>query len=180
MNKQKITIALTGNYTSFIQYVNGLTTDAYLYNHYQKWTAAQQLEHIVLCVQPLVQVFGMDKAAIAQTFGKTDRQSRSPDELLDLYLEKLQEGGKAPQRFVPENNVPKERSELTEALSKLVDKLKELIDGFTEAELDTLLIPHPLLGNLTLREMLYNAIYHVQHHQDQSRQHLRQMAGPAH
>ena len=50
-------------------------------------------------------------------------------------------------------------------MSILIDKLISEIDVFTENELDTLSIPHPLLGSISLREMLYNAIYHVEHHQ---------------
>lgn len=39
------------------------------------------------------------------------------------------------------------------------------VDSWTEQDLDTVLLPHPLLGKLTVREMLYFTIYHAQHHQ---------------
>jgi len=39
------------------------------------------------------------------------------------------------------------------------------LSGFSEEDLDKLILPHPLLGKLTLREMMYFTIYHVQHHQ---------------
>lgn len=42
------------------------------------------------------------------------------------------------------------------------------VDIFEEEDLETLLIPHPMLGKITLKEMLYNAAYHVQHHQNQT------------
>ena len=32
------------------------------------------------------------------------------------------------------------------------------------ADLDAVLLPHPLLGKLTVREMLFFTVYHVQHH----------------
>lgn len=31
-------------------------------------------------------------------------------------------------------------------------------------ELDKYILPHPLLGKLTIREMMYFTIYHVEHH----------------
>ncbi|NBX80802.1 MAG: DinB family protein, partial [Flavobacteriales bacterium] len=37
-------------------------------------------------------------------------------------------------------------------------------DNFTEDDLDKYVLPHPLLGKLTLREMLCFTIYHVKHH----------------
>jgi hypothetical protein len=174
MNKQAITGALTEHYSAFVGYINMLSTEDYTYRHHQKWTAAEQLAHIVLCIQPLVQVYGMDKAAIAQNFGTTDRTGHSYDELLDAYQAQLQKGGKAPERFVPDTALTHDRAELTTRLNGQIQELCATINTFEEQELDTLGIPHPLLGKLSLREMLYNAIYHVQHHQAQAQEYLKQ------
>ena len=37
-------------------------------------------------------------------------------------------------------------------------------DNILEKDLDFYVLPHPLIGKLTLREMLFFCIYHVQHH----------------
>jgi hypothetical protein len=42
--------------------------------------------------------------------------------------------------------------------------LREAVNGWTETELDTKGIQHPLLGLLSAREMLLFMIYHDQHH----------------
>lgn len=164
MTKQDITTAFTTNYTAFTHYINSLSESEYAFSYEGKWTAGQQLEHIVMCVKPLVQVFSMDKNAIAQTFGTTDKPGRDYDTLLSEYKTKLTEGGKAPSKFVPETTSVEQRQALSEKLPQLINSLNEKIETFTDAELDTLCIPHPLLGSISLREMLYNAIYHVQHH----------------
>ena len=173
MDKQAITGLLHHNYSSFVVYVNGLTAEEYVFTSHRKWTAAQQLEHIVLCVKPLVQVFSMDKTTIAQTFGQTDKAGRSYEALLSDYLVKLNDGGKAPERFVPPTTPANSKEALCESLTKLINDLCSKIETFNESELDTLLIPHPLLGPITLREMLYNAIYHVGHHQAQAEENLK-------
>lgn len=173
MNKQEIINALTQKYGSFVEYINGLTVEEYVYQNQQKWTAAQQLEHLVLCTKPLVKVFAMNKSVIEQTFGQTDRQNRSYEELVNLYFEKLKSGGKAPERFDPTATVSSSREVLCESLTKLIHELGLKIETFTDQELDQLLVPHPLLGQLTLREMLYNTIYHVQHHQAQAQENLK-------
>ena len=36
--------------------------------------------------------------------------------------------------------------------------------AWSEAELDTRAVMHPLLGSLTMREMLYFMLYHDAHH----------------
>ncbi len=173
MDKQAIIRLLHRNYSAFVVYINGLTAEEYVFSNQRKWTAAQQLEHIVLCIKPLVQVFNMDKAGIAQTFGQTDKSGRSYEALLSDYLIKLNEGGKAPERFVPPTTHANSKEALSENLTKLVNDLCSKIETFSESELDTLLIPHPLLGPITLREMLYNAIYHVRHHQAQAEENLK-------
>lgn len=164
MNKQAIIDLLTQSYSSFTGYINGLTPEEYVFRYQQKWTAGQQLEHIVMCVKPLVQVFSMDQPAIEQNFGRTDRPGRSYEVLLTQYLEKLEEGGKAPERYVPQPDLTDQRAVLTETLAKMIKELCAQIENFTEQDLDSLCVPHPLLGSLTLREMLFNAIYHVEHH----------------
>lgn len=164
MNKINIAHQLTENYTAFIRFVQSLTPEQYDHAPEGKWTAGQQLAHLVLCVKPLVQVYGMPAAMIMQTFGQTDRGSRSYDELTQTYREKLEEGGKAPSKFVPEPSPFHQREELCITLDNLIATLNREIAAFTDEELDTLQVPHPLLGNLTLREMLFNAIYHAEHH----------------
>ncbi len=48
MNKQTIIDSLTDNYNSFVKYISELKPAEYSYSFQQKWTAGQQLEHIVL------------------------------------------------------------------------------------------------------------------------------------
>jgi hypothetical protein len=176
MNKPKIIQLLKENYNSFEVYVSELTEQEYHFSFEGKWAASQQLSHIILCIEPLIQVFNMDKPAIGALFGSTERAGRSYDNLLTDYKKKLAGGGKAPGRFVPETVLNKDRTSMTSDLTKMTEELCLAVDRFSEEELDSLLIPHPLLGNLTMREMLYNAIYHVNHHHEQSLQNLQNKA----
>jgi hypothetical protein len=175
MNKTEIKDSLEKGYLIFAKYISELSKDEFSFTHQSKWSAGQQLKHIVLCVNPLVQVFGMPKAMIEQNFGTTEIPSRTYDKLLADYLEKLNQGGKAPNQYVPEIVSENEKLELLKTLPKLIDKLNIEIENFTEKDLDTLCIPHPLLGKITLREMLYNAIYHVEHHQKMTESNLKKM-----
>ena len=52
-----------------------------------------------------------------------------------------------------------------EKLRRVIEKLSKQIDHYSEQDLDKYILPHPLLGKLTMREMMYFTIYHVQHHQ---------------
>ena len=58
---------------------------------------------------------------------------------------------------------------LKENLKNELVKLCLSIEKISEEDLDYYVLPHPLLGKLTLREMLYFTIYHVKHHEKQIR-----------
>ncbi len=168
MNKEEIVNQIQIKYDEFIGYLNELSQDDFDYSFEGKWSAGKQLEHIVICVKPLVLLYGMPKSLIEQSFGKIKRPNRSYQELLNDYLQKLNEGGKAPIQFVPKEESIVDKPLLLESLKSLIRDLSSKINEFEEEDLESLLIPHPLLGNITLKEMLYNAIYHVEHHQKQT------------
>lgn len=48
--------------------------------------------------------------------------------------------------------------------TELSQQLWSAIDVWRDADLDRYLLPHPLLGKLTLREMLFFTLYHNYHH----------------
>jgi hypothetical protein len=48
-----------------------------------------------------------------------------------------------------------------------------------EAKLDAIQLPHPLLGNLTVREMLFFTLFHQSHHMDVIRRRLTAATGIA-
>ncbi|MES2678515.1 MAG: DinB family protein [Bacteroidota bacterium] len=173
MNKQAIINRLTEKYQLFTLYIDALTTEDYKFSYQNKWTAGQQVEHLILCSKPLVKVFGMEPQLIIQNFGKTERAGRNEEALSYLYTEQLKAGGKAPEHFVPGPDLHAYEDRGTATLTALIKALCSRADTFSEQDLDNLLIPHPLLGKLTLREMLYNAITHVEHHHELTEQNLK-------
>ena len=56
------------------------------------------------------------------------------------------------------------KERLIKQLNNTVDKLIDKLNQKSEEELDTIFIPHPLLGKITLRELYYFTIYHILHH----------------
>ncbi|MEO0527793.1 MAG: DinB family protein [Bacteroidota bacterium] len=164
INKREISATLFKNYNGFITYIDTLTPEEYGYAYQEKWNAGQQLAHLVLCIKALLYVFKWDKVEIEQKFGLSKKTSRTYETLKRLYRDKLKEGGKAPDRYVPGTTFYEQKTVLTATLTEMLADLCSRIDTFTEKELDSLCIPHPVLGNLSMREMLYNTMYHAEHH----------------
>lgn len=176
MNKEQIAELLTKNYSTFIKYINNLSEEDFLFSHQQKWTAGQQLNHLILCVRPIVKIFGMYPLTIEQKFGRLIRPGRTYEELAKMYVDKTKGGGISPTQFLPDHIKLDQRDMLCETLMKLIQELCLEIKDFSDHDLDSLLVPHPILGNLALREMLYNTIDHVCHHQQLAQQYLSRRA----
>jgi hypothetical protein len=164
MNKEQIAELLRNNHAKFIQQIQQLNDADLLFAPEGKWTAAQQLDHIVKSVSPVNMAIGLPKFILKWKFGVANRPSKTYEALVEKYSRKLQEGGKASGRFVPEPIGADAKERLIATLTKLVNQLAHRTEKYSEEALDKYILPHPLLGRLTLREMLYFTAYHVEHH----------------
>ena len=165
MDKQTLVNKLTENHQEFIACIDKLPAEEFNKSQNEKWTAGQQLEHIYLSVKPVGLAFRLPAFLLKLIWGKANRASRSYDELIARYHAKLANGSKATGPFIPKKvDLPKGQK-LKENLTNEVLKLCAAIEKHSEEELDQYILPHPLLGKLTLREMLYFTIYHVKHHE---------------
>jgi len=166
MTKEQLIAAITDDHQEFIGLMNGLSDEDFTAQPIpQKWSNGENLAHILQSTQPLNQALTLPKFQLKLMFGKSNRLSRSLDELVEKYRGKLAEGGKASGKYIPKQISIEERGELLSKLSKTIQKIGSKLSSFSEDELDKYILPHPLLGKLTLREMMYFTIYHVQHHQ---------------
>jgi hypothetical protein len=85
---------------------------------------------------------------------------------VNKYKLKLQQGGKASGRFIPEKiRDNKDKGVMLEAYKKSMNKLVDTIrNKWEDSKLDKYIAPHPLLGKITLRELCYFTIHHTYHH----------------
>jgi len=174
MTKPELATTLLTNHHAFQNYLAGLSAEELVSSKNNKWTAVQHLEHICLSVQPVRLAFILPKFLLRLVFGKANRPSKTYDQLIEKYKAKLQAGGRASGRFIPAASKAKKHQQLNERLTTEVNKLAHKINRFSEAELDAYILPHPLLGKLTLREMIYFTCYHVQHHHELTKQNLHE------
>jgi hypothetical protein len=173
MNRTEITTILQQNHTLFIDFIASLEEDALQKAIPGKWNAAEQMEHVYLCLRPIVLAFRLPKFMPKLLFGKANRESKTYEALVPGYQNKLQQGGKAPAVYVPKTPATlRATQKRIEQVKGLVTTLINKIDKYSESELDQMILPHPLLGKLTLREMGYFAAYHVAHHHKQAEANL--------
>jgi hypothetical protein len=164
MNKQEIAEKLRANHQIFVDFAAGLSKPEFMFAPANKWTAGQQLEHIVRGVTPVRSALTLPKFVPRLLFGKAKRDSIDYDALVKNYQAKLAAGSRASGRFVPPEIEFESRENLKNKLLETVEGLIKKVGKFSEAQLDEYVLPHPILGKLTIREMLYFTIYHVEHH----------------
>jgi len=162
MEKSEIQRRLSENHDAFAAFIKGLSEIVANNALPGKWTPVRQLDHIVKSVAPVALAFAFPKILLRLTFVKGAQSYSTYDDLVNAYKARLAAGAKAARRFVPDTS--NDRSRLLQNLEHLVQTLNKRIERFSEDELDQHQLPHPILGKITLREMLYFTIYHVEHH----------------
>jgi hypothetical protein len=166
MNRSELIKRIKDNHAAFIQFIGSLSDEQLRISKPNKWNAYQQAEHIYLCLRPIQLALRLPNWFPRLMFGKSKSGSRSYELLVSAYRSKLQAGGKAPSSYVPKRHEGSIHNLLAK-LESLVDQVCRQIEHYEESQLDTIRLPHPLLGKLTIRELLFFSIYHVGHHHQQ-------------
>jgi hypothetical protein len=165
MEKEAMIALLQQNYAQLVEQVSRLDDRALLHAPTEKWNALQQVDHLIKSVTPVNMAFGLPSFVLSWRFGVANRPSRSYDALVDRYHIKLQAGGRASAAFVPAPEIAiTEKERLLGQLDKVTGQLVRRTAKYKDFALDKYILPHPLLGMITLREMIYFTAYHASHH----------------
>lgn len=166
MQKEEILGLIDKNYTDFVNFIKTQSAEAFIFAPEDKWTSGQQCDHLIKAVRPVRLGLLLPKFIPSLLFGKSNRPSKSYDELIAKYQRKLAEGGRASAPFIPPTIKAADQQKIAKQLFSQKEKLIKALKNWEEKELDLYVMPHPLLGKLTIREMLYFTAYHATHHLD--------------
>lgn len=172
MNRTELTTKLEDNHQLFLDYIKSLTDEEFERLIPAKWTSGQQLEHMVLGLASLNQAL-QNKSFVENTFGKIDRPTWSYDEVVTNYVNGLNNGGKAPKVFSPKEVVLSQKDQLMQDYTHHLQATIQHLANYSDEELDSLVLPHPFLGNLSIQELLYLMIYHALHHLNSVQENLQ-------
>jgi hypothetical protein len=165
MTKNALQTELKLQHNNFITYINSLSNTQLEFASPNKWSAAQQVQHIYKSIRPLSIGLRLPVFIIKTIWGKSNRPSKTYQQLVEKYTDKLSLGGTASATFIPKLVHATAVQLWNKKIEKSVKRLLKNLQKFSETEIDTIVLPHPLLGKITLREMMYFTIHHVQQHQ---------------
>jgi len=134
------------------------------------WSPAQNVAHLRAGTVPIIWSLNMPRTVLTVLFGRPRAASSSFEEVRAAYRQTLAAGATAglfgPRRRRPPRNLAAAQVRSLESWQRLIPRLSTAIGTWQESELDRYRVPHPLLGKLTVREMLYFTLYHLAHHSE--------------
>lgn len=167
--KEALIKTLENTYAELEHYFESLTVDVFFKKTADKWSPSENLIHLTKSAKAFTMGLRFPKMIIGLKFGKAARNSRLYPQVREAYLNRLVEGAKSPKNFEPDEMKPDMdlQSQKDEILKKWHDTNNKLIrkmNKWEEKTLDLYLLPHPILGRVTVREMIMFTIYHYIHH----------------
>ena len=165
MSKSDLKADLLRSHQEFIRYVDDLTIDEYDFAPDGKWTAGQQTEHLIKSTNPIVHGLSLPKFVLKLKYGSANRPSKTYQELVAKYHLKLDQGGKSTNQYNPKAIPGSHRKKKSKHLMNNIEAILSKLESWSEKDLDSYVVAHPLLGKITVRELFYLTTYHAHHHQ---------------
>lgn len=135
-----------------------------------EWSPEGYLKHLIISVKAFAKALLLPRDQIEAMFGKADG-SKTFDELVADYEKLLTEGLQAenvsnitPVNYRMPEGIEDEKTYLIETWNEGNNRLYANLETWSEEDLDSYCIPHPALGMITVREMLFFTIHHNRGH----------------
>ncbi|MGD9649059.1 MAG: DinB family protein [Pirellulales bacterium] len=132
------------------------------------WSPAQNVVHLERGTLPVIWGLKLPKWLLKLLFGRARTASRSYEEVRDRYRQVLAAGGGAGPFTPRKKPLPRDpaqaQAKSLDSWQRLIPRLSAATGDWREEDLDRYRMLHPLLGRLTVREMLYFTLYHLSHH----------------
>ena len=144
------------------------------------WSPLETLEHLIKSSKAVKSALKRSGIFLRLLGGKPKRTSRRYSDLQEAYLRELVSRAHADQHSPNRIEHPGSKDEVNKMRQKAMRRWKALnkeiratLELWREKELEQYQISHPIMGKLTIREMLLLAIYHTLHHLHLIQQRIR-------
>lgn len=165
---ESIAGALRTGHEDGVRYWQSITTPEFLSPLGSGWSPADHVRHLTKSIRAVSSALRLPRLLLRLAFGRGPGHSRPHAEVRERYLARLAQGGGAG-RFAPtplRDAADPERAR-SRVMASHADAVASLVTDtlqWPDEALDRHCMPHPLLGRLTVREMLLFTVYHNAHH----------------
>ena len=166
MKKEAIAILLEEKKKILFNWLENTPEDNWEKGPENKWTVSQQILHLTNSLQLLNNALSYPRFFLKYKFGTCNREPRDYNTVAEKYQQKLIENKDRARVFNQKLKKPllKDRKRLLTRLQIQSKKLQYKLLKSSDINLDTLVIPHPLMGKMTIREIIMWTAHHTEHH----------------
>lgn len=166
MHKDEIADLLEQKYHALITWLQVQDNEKWTQGPEGKWTTSQQALHLLQSIKPLNDILSMPRFFFKYAFGKNTRDLHDYDTIIKDYQKILKKSKDYTFKSSKNMKVPKlkDKTYILNRLQVESKKLQYKTRRISDKNLDTLVLPHPLMGKMPIREILMWTAYHVEHH----------------
>ncbi len=131
-----------------------------------KWPISHHIYHLVKSNNGASYAMNLNKLILRYKFGKNNRVERSYSELRDKYLNTLQELSPVSpvQGYSAQPGREFDFDTLMSRYKESMVRCEKSLIKWNEKSMSKYVVPHPAIGKLTMRELIYFTHYHNLHH----------------
>lgn len=166
MNKKEIIDSLEKEHQKLFDWLDNQSEENWLKGPEGKWTTGQHILHLVDAAKKINKALSYPKFILKSKFGVSNRELRTYNEVTKRYQEKLAQNQERAKNYNSGMKVPtlKEKKQLLNTLQIQNKKLQHKTNKWKDVHLDTLILPHPLMGKMPIREIIMWTAHHTAHH----------------
>jgi len=165
LSKEEITVKLENTFASTVIWLNEQPDTAFNEEIIpEKWTMAGHLYHLIKSTRAVNKGLEMPRLAMRTMFGKNNREERTYQETLTKYENVLDTGVKAPPNVSAKPGRIFDKAALIQRFEDELKQLKKHLEKWDEKKLSEYVLPHPAIGKMTIRELMYFTEFHTAHH----------------
>ncbi len=178
MDKDAIADLIEAKHSELITWLENQSDDSWILGPEGKWTTGQQTLHLLQSIIPLNNALSLPKYLLRLKFGKANRPVRSYDAIAKRYHERLIDAKGTTFKGSKNMKVPKlsDKQYILNRLQTEEKKLQYKTRRISDENLDTVVLPHPLMGKMPVRELIMWTAHHVEHHLDTLKNHYSELA----
>ena len=166
--RQELLDSLSSMHALATRFWDGLPLEYFFTPFREKWSPAENVLHLNKSTRPVALALRLPMIVPRLLFGSSNEPSRSYSQILLAYHEALSKGGQAGSYAPIRREFPPDPQEVRDKImrhwNQTWQQLIRAANHWDDQSLDRLCLPHPLLGKLSIREMLYFTLYHHLHH----------------
>lgn len=171
-DKGTIIKSLTDGVDQFNELINNLNEENFEANYNNKWSGGQDLVHLIKVLGIVNIGFTLPKILLNLLYGRNKKETRGFHELQTLYKSALEGGAKSPTIYIPKPVLFKDKISLINKHVVLNQAFIKKIEAHSDKALDNYRLPHPILGKVSLRELIIFTSLHTTHHLELLKQKL--------